>query len=329
MGRLELIDELRGHSGQVWQVNWSPTAPVIASCGSDKSVRIWKRDAAGKFQCATFLDDAHSRTIRSVAFSPDGKRLGSASFDGTTAVWEKEEGDFECVATLEGHENEVKSVSWSVSGSLLATCSRDKSVWIWEVLEDNEFECLSVLYEHSQDVKMVQWHPHDDILASASYDDTVKVWREDNDDWYCSDTLSGHTSTVWGIDFDPSGNRLASVSDDKSMRVWKCGEPQGSGWRKDPKWSCVATLADHHTRTIYSVSWSKLNNKIATASGDNSIKIVEEGSDNEFKTVLDHPNAHGDSDINCVRWGVLEEDRDLIATAGDDGVIRIWRYIPL
>jgi len=82
--------------------------------------------------------------------------LASASFDATVGIWDKKGGEWECNATLEGHENEVKSVSWAPSGQLLATCSRDKSVWVWEIVDD-EFECAAVLNAHSQDVKKVRF----------------------------------------------------------------------------------------------------------------------------------------------------------------------------
>ena len=83
--------------------------------------------------CVDELEGMHNRTVRTVAWSPCGRMLATSSFDGVTAVWLYQGNEWECVATLEGHENEVKGCAWSPSGTLLATCGRDKSVWIWEM----------------------------------------------------------------------------------------------------------------------------------------------------------------------------------------------------
>ncbi|CDS11291.1 hypothetical protein LRAMOSA03554 [Lichtheimia ramosa] len=339
MPRLELVATLEGHQDRVWQAVWHPSKTILATCSGDKTVRLWapaSHSDLSNWQCIHTLEHGHKRTIRSLAWSPSGNEIATASFDATTGIWEYDsrENDWECVATLEGHENEVKSVAWS-AGQLLATCSRDKTVWIWEVESDNDFECLSVLQEHSQDVKMVAWHPHKEVLASASYDDTIKIWREDDDDWYCSDTLQGHTSTVWTLDFDASGDHIVSGSDDQTLRIWRTIKPQNAQGiptpSHDPTYRTVCTLSGYHNRCIYSVSWSKVNNHIASASGDNSIRVFaqsgETSEEMSWEATAKIEAAHGVHDINHVSWFPSEVHRDWLATAGDDGVARIWRYI--
>ncbi|CAA0829667.1 Transducin/WD40 repeat-like superfamily protein [Striga hermonthica] len=335
---LREVQQLEGHADKVWNVAWKPATgadgvpAVLASCSGDKTIRIWEQSPlTGSFQCKAVLEDTHTRTVRSCAWSPSGKLLASASFDGTTAIWEDVDGEFSCVSTLEGHENEVKSVSWNASGSLLATCGRDKSVWIWEVLPHNEFECVSVLQGHTQDVKMVQWHPSMDILFSCSYDNAIKVWAGDgdNDDWHCVQTLnesnSGHTSTVWSLSFNTSGDKMVSCSDDLTVKIWKCDIVKAHSGDGIAPWTHLCTLSGYHDRTIFSIHWSR-EGIISTGAADDAIRLFVENEDDlvdgpAYKLLLKKEKAHN-VDVNAVQWSSVESRR--LASACDDGTVKIW-----
>lgn len=49
----------------------------------------------------TVLDETHTRTVRSCAWSPSGQLLATASFDGTTGIWKNYGSEFDCISTLE------------------------------------------------------------------------------------------------------------------------------------------------------------------------------------------------------------------------------------
>lgn len=232
-GTLTRVCTLRGHEERVWCVAWRPRpegALQLASCGSDRTVRLWGQrsvdaDATQEDSWGMIAEidagERHSRTLRSLAWDLNGETLVVASFDSTTSIWQDAEGGgWQCMGVIAGHENEVKSAAISPSGEYLATCSRDKSVWIYQTSKDFEYECVAVLQSHSQDVKHVEWHPSQDILFSCSYDDTVKVWGPDGDDWACKETLSAHESTVWCMSFDVTGSHFVTCSDDRSVRIW-------------------------------------------------------------------------------------------------------------
>ena len=95
-------------------------------------------------RCRAF--ERAQRWVRSVAFSPDGRRIVSGSDDKTIRVWDAETGE-EMVEPLKGHSDWVRSVAFSPDGRRIVSGSDDKTIRVWDA-ETGE-EVVGPLKGHS------------------------------------------------------------------------------------------------------------------------------------------------------------------------------------
>ena len=78
----------------------------------------------------------HEGYVRSASFSPDGKRIVTASSDKTARVWDAASG--KPIAVLRGHADLVWSAAFSPDGRRIVTASKDQTAGIWDTFPDTQ-----------------------------------------------------------------------------------------------------------------------------------------------------------------------------------------------
>ena len=151
----------------------------------------------------------HPSFVHSVAFSPDGGHLVSAS-DKIVRIWNTATGELE--DDLEGHTNIVWSVAFSHNGCFIVSGSGDGTVRIWNTAT---WKTTYVLMGHRSGVRSVAISRNDWFVVSGSDDKTVHIW--DTAKGELLRKLEGHPDEVISIAVSPNCQHIASGSDNK---VW-------------------------------------------------------------------------------------------------------------
>lgn len=233
--------------------------------------------------------------INGVEFSPDGKRIVTASDDGTARVWDSATGVLRL--TLRGHTNWLWQGSFSPDGARIVTASRDLTARIWDAKTGAPVRTLT---GHLASVLDARYLKSGKEIATASADKTVKVWDAETGEVLRS--FEGHNARVNGLSVSADGRRIASVDSGGGVRIWSAATGE------------LVAAFDVPGENWQDVSFDRTGTRIAAAGEDGQAFVWDVGGRRWLQTV------NHQSKLFAVAFIAPGE----LATGGIDGVVRVW-----
>ncbi|PBP21701.1 hypothetical protein BUE80_DR007605 [Diplocarpon rosae] len=284
---------LEGHDSEVKNVSYSPSGQWLASCSRDKSIWVWEEvgeEGEDEFETIAVLQE-HTADVKCVRWRKDdgnGEVLASASYDDTIRFWRgDDEGEWSCVAVLEGHAGTIWSLDW-------------------------EPDVSQRKFESESEQEPGDYSPQIPRLISASADCTIRVWAKaptppppnkpsyfntgipstmrpppSNETWACTATLPKvHTLPIYAVNWSSTTGRVVSTGGDGKLVVYeeRTKGRTSVGGAIEREWVILGMLeGGHGPYEINHVAW-------------------------------------------CQRFdaGRKEAEEEMLITSGDDGVVRAW-----
>jgi WD40 repeat protein len=167
----------------------------------------------------------HRRAIAAIAFSPDGKRLASSSWDNTAKLWAVDREEPQVLASIEGSPS---GIAFTPDGKSLATGSSVSRVVLWDI-SGAEPKVRWNLSGHKHRPFALAISPGGKLLASGSLGPVLRLWKLDGDEPEAWAALANEENApavgVSSLSFSGDGKLLAAGSHlgKQTLRVWDVG----------------------------------------------------------------------------------------------------------
>ncbi|NET28687.1 AAA-like domain-containing protein [Okeania sp. SIO1I7] len=240
--------------------------------------------------------DNEKGEIKSVSFSPDGKKFAAAGYDGIIRVFSL---SGEELGKLEGHKGGalggVNSISFSPDGKIIASAGGDETVRIWDISGKQLTQIDGQTVFNS-----VSFSPDGKTIATAADYGEVKLWNLSGKE---IGKLEGYDGGVNSVTFSSDGEKIATAGKDGIIRLWN-----NSGKE-------LLKITGHQGQEIFDVSFSPDGKYLATAAGDNKARIWNLSGE-EQAILKEHQSW-----VMSVNFS---PNSQRLVTASDDGTVRLW-----
>lgn len=254
---------LRGHEQEIKALAFSPDSKLIATGGSDRTIRLW--DAASGQLLSLFSSDR----VEYLAFSVDGEYLASMENDGSRSGFVRVRAASDGAVVFDvrygigrqtNYENpftqDLRRFVVYLAGGL------DLTVQIWSVEGDL---LVSIPNAHTSTIQGAGFSPDGARLVTYT-NQAARVWNAETGELIATiqdsaPPVTGRASSVEDVDFSPDGSLLATASIDGTVRVW------------DASTGALVTVLSGHTNWVRRVSFTADGTRLVSASYDNTVRV--------------------------------------------------------
>jgi WD40 repeat protein len=274
-------------------IAWNHDATMVAVASEGNSVQVID-GLTGK----PVSRHMHKDQVTALSWSPDGRRVASASARLELHVWDAVTGLLSLPSIRTG--DLTFSLRWSPDGSSVAAAVLDGGVRMWDATTGRLRVPPLV---HGDGVRVIEWSHDGALLASAGYDNTAQIW--DSNTGRARSPRLQHSDNVSALSWSANGHYIATSSRNL-VQIW------------DARSGRLLSTPISHSDDVIAISWAPDGSRLATASRRYA-QVWDPHSGQAVLPSFEH------ADLIAIAWNPLN---DSLATTSLGGTARIWDTSP-
>jgi polyadenylation factor subunit 2 len=233
--------------------------------------------------------------IHHVSWTPEGRRLLTASSSGEFTLWNGMGFNFETI--MQAHDSTVRAAAWSHNDEWFVSTDHEGNIKYWQP----NFNNVKTWKGHDQPIRGIAFAPTDSKFVTGGDDNTLKVW--DFAKSVEESQLTGHQWEVRCLDWHPTKGLIVSGSKDHSVKLW---DPRNA--------RCLTTLSSSKNQVSRTLFEPTQGHFLATTGRDQIVRIFDLRMMRDMLLCRGHIN-----EVTSLAWHPIH--KNLLSTGGHQGAI--------